>query len=157
MFLTDTNLMSDNRLECLSNLKKVSNVDVILITSENINDYILKEYPLHESYKYLSSVHKSDYLRTYFMNFYGGGYSDIKKTTGSWKDAFKDINNSDKYINGYKEIEGGVAYKPLKDKYKELIGCGSFISKPNSKLTNEWYNEMISLLDKKLDKLKKSS
>ena len=32
--------------------------------------------------------------------------------------------------------------------WKELIGNGAYISKPNTPLTNEWYNEMIALLEK---------
>lgn len=50
----------------------------------------------------------------------------------------------------------GVAGPPsLKAKWKDLIGNCAYICKPNTAFTNEWYNEMISLLDKKLDKLKK--
>ena len=71
------NPMSKNRQDCKT-IDKVSQCNVILITPEKLNKYILNEHPLHPSYYYLSEVHKSDYLRTYFMRFYGGGYSDIK-------------------------------------------------------------------------------
>ena len=53
-----------------------------------LDKYILQEHPLHQSFNYLSETHKADYLRTYFMRFHGGGYSDIKKTSGSWIDSF---------------------------------------------------------------------
>ena len=66
------------------------------------------------------------------MNFYGYGYSDIKCTTSSWKNSFNELYNSDYWICGYKEIEGGVAYLPLVDKYNELIGNCAYICKPNS-------------------------
>ena len=73
------------------------------------------------------------------MNFYGGGYADIKSTS-SWKNSFYELYNSDYCICGYKEIEGWVAYTPLIDKYYELIGNCAYICKLNTPLTNEWYN-----------------
>ena len=156
VFWTGKNPMSKNRQDCLKQLIKVSQCNVILITPEELNKYILNEHPLHPSYYYLSEVHKSDYLRTYFMRFYGGGYSDIKKTTGSWVESFEILQKSDKWIIGYKEINGGVAYHPLNNKWDELIGNGAYICKPNTPLVIEWYNEMIKLMDKKYNELKKN-
>jgi hypothetical protein len=157
VFWTGTNKMSSDRKNCLEDLKKVSECNVILVTPDNLKDYIKPEVPLHEAYQYLSETHKADYLRTYFMNYIGGGYSDIKKTTGSWKKSFDDLANSDKWICGYKELgPGGVAYEPHQDKWEELIGNGAYISKPNTPLTNEWYNSMIDLIDTKLEKLKEN-
>ena len=79
------------------------------------------------------------------MNFYGGGYSDIKKPSGSWKKGFEDLKNSDKWINGFKaEIE----------EIYSLICNGVYIAKPNTPLTNEWYSEMLKYLDEKFDILK---
>ena len=88
------------------------------------------------------------------MNFYGGGYSDIKQTTGSWINEFDKLYNSDKWINGYVEINGGVAYQPVIQYYNELIGNGAYICKPQTPLTKDWYNEMLLLLDTKLEKLR---
>jgi hypothetical protein len=90
------------------------------------------------------------------MNFYGGGYSDIKKTTGSWVDSFNKLNNSNYWICGYKEVEGGIAYPPYSHKYNELIGNGAYICKPQTELTKEWYNSMILLLDSKIESLKRN-
>ena len=151
---TGTNEMSESRKNSLANLKEVSECNVILVTPSNLSDYIKPEHPLHEAYQYLSETHKADYLRTYLMNFYGGGYSDIKKTTGSWKKSYDELLNSDKWICGYPEIDGGVGYEPLKDEWRELIGNGAYICKPNTPLTNEWYDEMLRLLDSKLEQLK---
>jgi FkbM family methyltransferase len=152
-FWTGSNIMSDNRKKCLENLKSKCECNVILVTNENLKDYILDIEPLHPSYYYLSETHRADYLRTYFMNFYGGGYSDIKETTGSWKNCYENLYNSDKWICGYKEIPGGVAYPPLSDKWDDLIGNVSYICKKNTTLTNKWYKELINLLDLKLEKL----
>jgi hypothetical protein len=151
---TGNNEMSQNRQLCLQQLENTSDCKVILITPNNLNDYIVPEYPLHAAYKYLSETHKADYLRTYLMHFHGGGYSDIKKTTGSWKKSFNDVKQSDYWICGYPEIEGGVGYAPHANKWKELIGNCAYICKPRTKLTTEWYNAMIALLDTKLDELK---
>lgn len=153
-FWTGDNEMSDNRIECIKNLEEVSKCNVVLIKKNDIEKYIIKEHPLHPSFKYLSETHKADYLRTYFMNFYGGGYSDIKKTTGSWVSSFENLKKSDKWICGYPEIEGGVAYKPLTEEWNKLIGNCAYICKPQTPLTTEWYNDMIKLLDTKLEKLK---
>ena len=152
---TGNNEMSSARKECLKNLKETSECNVILITPATLSNYIKSEHPLHEGYQYLSETQKGDYLKAYFMNFHGGGYSDIKKTTGSWKKSFDDLySNNNKWICGYKEIPGGVAYAPYEKNWEELVGNGAYICKPNTPLTNEWYNDMIKLLDTKLEGLK---
>lgn len=85
-------------MNSIEQLKTITECNIIFIDKNNLKNYILHDYPLHNGYEYLSAVHKADYLRTYFMNFYGGGYSDIKKTTGSWKKSFEDLYNSDNWI-----------------------------------------------------------
>jgi mannosyltransferase OCH1-like enzyme len=153
-FWTGDNNISENRLNCVKQLKENSKCYISLIMKNDLPDYISSNHPLHESFQYLSFTHKSDYLRTYFMNHYGGGYSDIKKTTGPWINAFDELFLSDYWFNGYKEVQGGVACGPG-ERWTELIGNGAYISKPNTPFTNEWYNAMIAKLDTKLDTLKK--
>jgi hypothetical protein len=155
-FWTGTNPMSENRIYSLEQLKTVSEGNVKLINTENLSDYLLETEPLHPAYPYLSETHKADYLRTYFMHFYGGGYTDIKETTGSWIGAFNELKNYDnKWMCGYPETFNGVAYGPVVDKWKDLIGNGAYICKPQTPLTTEWYAEMIALLDSRLDRLKR--
>lgn len=127
VFWTGTNNMSDNRIRCLNNLKQVSGANIILVTPKNLNEFILPTEPLHPAYNYLSETHRADYLRTYFMNFYGGGYSDIKETTGNWIKSFDELNRSDKWIIGYKELPNGVAYTPVRNHWHELIGNGAYM------------------------------
>jgi hypothetical protein len=88
------------------------------------------------------------------MNFHGGGYSDVKKTTGSWIESFDRINLTDAWICGYKEVEGGVAYTPNSDKWREMVGNGAYICKPLTPLTKKWYGQMIALLNSKLEALR---
>lgn len=152
-FWTGHNPMSDQRKACLEQLRNVSNCEVIIVTVDNLSEYICE--PLHPAYEYLSETHKADYLRTYFMHFYGGGYSDIKCTTGSWVDSFQRLTaEEDKWVIGYKEIQGGVAYVPHAEQWADLVGNGAYICKPNTPLTNEWYTDMIHLLDERLDRLR---
>jgi hypothetical protein len=154
VFWTDTNPLTENRKTSLINLKKISGCKINYINISNLDKYILKEHPLHPAYKYLSAVHKSDYLRTYFMRFYGGGYSDIKTPTDSWINSFSKLyNTNDKWIIGYPETYDG-AVKHHKKYYKYLIGNGAYICKKNTPLVIEWYNELINILDEKLELLK---
>lgn len=154
IFWTENNDLTQNRKNSIQQLKSISECEVILIDKKNLFDYILKDFPLHPSFQYLSAVHKADYLRTYFMHFYGGGYSDIKKTKGSWKKSFELLYNSDKWIIGYQEIYGGNAPTVDHNLYKSLIGNCSYICKKNTLLTSDWYSKMISVLDTKLQDLK---
>ena len=153
-FWTGDNEMSSHRRDRLNQLIHTTECKVILVTKQNLHEYILPDTPLHPAYDYLSETHKADYLRTYFMHFHGGGYCDIKDTMGSWRKAFEELRQSTHWICGYPEIQGGVAYPPNCDKWQDLIGNCAYICKPKSPLTTEWYNEMIALLDAKLPNLK---
>jgi hypothetical protein len=154
-FWTGRNEMSETRKSSLEQIRKVSECNVILVTPDNLSEYILPDVPLHPSYEFLSETHKSDFLRTYFMNFHGGGYSDIKRTTGSWVQSFADLaEKEDKWIIGYQELEGGVGYGPAVNDWRSLVGNCAYICKPNTPLTNEWYNSMIKLLDERLERLR---
>ena len=176
--------MSDNRKVSLENLTNISECEVVLIDKYTLPNYILPEYPLHEGYEYLSEIQKSDYLRCYFMHHYGGGYSDIKKTTGSWLNYFDKLNSSDNiYAIGYKEFSPiGVAILEsntinpvdcnygldfntnedftkwdsihIKEDWDKLIGNGAFIFKKNTEFTREWWNILNERMDIFLPKLK---
>jgi hypothetical protein len=147
------NEMSPQRRNCFDQFVNTCGCNVILVTKKNLHEFILPEYPLHPAYEYLSETHKADYLRTYLMKFYGGGYSDIKKTTGSWKDSFTRLRQSDGWICGYPEYAGGAAH-PYEEQWMHLVGNCAYICKAHTPLTTEWYNEMISILDTKLPELR---
>jgi hypothetical protein len=178
--------MSENRKNSLRQLKEKSECEVIFIDKKNLGDYVLPDYPLHEGFQYLSEIQQGDYLKCYFMHHYGGGYSDIKKTTGSWIEFFNKINNdSDLYCIGYGEVDPGhiarlenCTLDPSKSKYcldfstnddktkwdssqikknwSLLIGNGSFICKKNTPFTTDWWNALNEKMDGYLPQLKEN-
>lgn len=162
IFWTGDNELTENRKNSLDVLRKKSGVEVVLITPQNLKQYIVPEFPLHPAYEYLSYVHRADYLRAYFMHYHGGGYCDIKAIKYSWKEAFMKLNrDKDKWILGYPEVapsaipfrEGRLG-KDLKKHYYRLIGNGAFIAKPESLITRDWIKQIHFVLDQKFDLLK---
>ena len=161
-FWTDDNTMSSDRRNALSSLSNTG-LEVIFVNQDNLSNWILKNAPLHTSYEYLSSVHKADYLRCYFMHHYGGAYSDVKVIEDSWLPSFEDLEKSDYLINGYREInciETARGRGLLNDiwlalNFYKVIGNGAYICKPNTSFTNEWFNSVQKILDSKSEVLKK--
>ena len=173
-FWTGDNKMTENRLRNLEKIKNITEMEVNLITKDNLNDWIIE--PLHDGYQYLSSVHKSDYLRTYFMHFYGGCYCDIKDPRQSYLKAFNELNsNENMYINGYKELTPAYSCTPriyydsnihdyenideiihTRPGFDALVGNGAYIVRAKTPFTTEWYNNLIYVMDKKYDRLIKN-
>lgn len=159
LFWTENNLLSQNRIDGLETSIKNFRTKVMLVTTQNLNDFILPSYPLHPAYQYLWPAHKSDYLRSYFLNFYGGGYADIKKYSpeNNWHECFQMINeNSEIEIIGQKEIEGWSPAFELRgnSKYNDmLLANGYFIARQHSEFTEEWYKRVQLYLDSKLEQL----
>lgn len=150
------NEMSDSRKKCYDSIVKNSNVNVILITENNLNDYILKDHKLPIGFDILSPVHKADYLRAYLLNYYGGVYTDIKQTAFDFNPYFDILEKSDKHCIGYAEtVEHWINYEPIKHNFYEYIGTGMSIHKPNTPLTNRWLYLIDKTITKKYDKLKK--
>jgi hypothetical protein len=155
---------TDTRKMALINLSKQN---ITLITDTNLEEFILKNFPLHPAYKYLSAIHKSDYLRCYLMYHYGGGYSDLKNKNINWDEGFTKMNN-DKNImimgvkTTYEETYAGIEEWDENTKNNILsnidtLFCMSyFICRPKSPIVSEWYNELNLRLDRFLPKLKKN-
>jgi hypothetical protein len=156
VFWTGDNEMTEIRKKSIIQLSEVSGCEIVLVTPHNLSKYILPNEPLHPSYEYLCLTHKADYLRTYFMNFHGGGYCDVKETTGSWLQSFEELEkNEDKWINGYQEADWSLVYKPYRELGKYLLGNCSYICKPDTPFTNKWYNSMMKVMDEKYELLKR--
>jgi hypothetical protein len=161
----DTN-MPENRELCYEQMKinfEQENIDHILITKENLSQYINPE-SIHPAFPYLSATHKSDYLRCYFMHHIGGGYTDIKQHNKPWQPAFDRLQYQPHFwFSGYREpAPGGVApvkdndlYDTLSKNYRDLIGTSNFICKPGTSFTEEWYNTLNQILYDKLPELEK--
>ena len=138
--------MSNDRHKALSSIQN-TNLKIIFINRDNLSSWVLENSPLHPAYKYLSSVHKADYLRCYFMHNYGGAYSDIKVIDDSWSLSYKELLNSEYLINGYREvncIETARGRGLIKDiwlalNFYKVIGNGAYICKPNTVFTKEWF------------------
>lgn len=160
-FWTGRNPMSERRKTCFESLRNTE-ARIVLVTPDNLNQYVLPEAQLHPGYEYLSETHKADYLRTYFMHFYGGGYTDIKYSSESWEPSFRLLEQNDNlWAVGFAETAAGVA--PVKDPAMEellrqnadsLIGNGAYIFKPNTPLTRRWYWRMLSVMDEIYEQLK---
>lgn len=162
IFWTGDNEMSENRKNSIESLKIISEIDIILVTKDNLNEFIKLEYPLHPAYEYLSFIHRADYLRCYFMHHYGGGYADIKPFFKSWKKYFEFLEESDdKYFVSYPENRNDCLAKPGGEIGKELIkyftylgGNCAYIFKPYTKFTDEWITELHKRLDNYYEALK---
>lgn len=150
--------MSKNRKESYDSIIANIGVPVTLVTDQNLRSFVKSDFPIHKAYEFLSATHKCDYLRTYFMCHYGGGYTDIKRTTTSWIKAFEDIEkDSNIWANGYREVdENGVAVPALRANYKDLIGNGAYIIRPNTPLTQTWMDRLHAKLDALYENLKKN-
>jgi hypothetical protein len=161
-FWTENNSMSNTRKESIKMLRNTT-LDVTFIDSSSIQSWEKTNFQLHKAYPFLSAVHKSDYLRCYFMHHYGGGYSDIKPIQNSWSESFDRLMESKHFAIGYKETSpfdiargrGFVRDAYLAINYFRLIGNGAFIFKPNTEFTFEWIERVHFLLDSKFELLSK--
>lgn len=140
--------MSPDRKGCLTSMAKHAGVPVILVTEKNLKEYVLPNDPLHAGFEYLSATHKSDYLRSYFMYHYGGGYSDIKQCDHDWGPYFDQLEHSDKQFMGYSERSPeDVAYDPAKPNWSQLAGNGKYIFKQHNKFAQRWMKETNIKMD----------
>ena len=166
IFWTGDNEITPNRLKGIHSLEKVAGVEVRLITPKNLSQYILADDPLPEAFQYLSFVHKSDYLRSYFMCHYGGGYADIKIHTHSWVNAFEKLDASPSaYGIGYPEvgfwgacflgIPKGCLKRDVRIYWRYLIGNCAFIFRPNTPLVKEWHAEAKRRVEALTEELRK--
>lgn len=137
-FWTGDNSMGENRKQAFNGLVKNASCEVILITPSNLKGYILPNHPLHPAYRYLSLRHKAQYLKYYFMHFYGGGFSSIQNTSDKWEFAFNDINTfKTTYLNTSREKMGNILN-------------GACIAKPDTEFTRDLYTRLFRWLDEKM-------
>lgn len=162
VFWTEANDLTPRRKINLQIIKDCCGVELKLLQDKEIYEYELPEHKFHEAYQYLSATAKSDYCRSYFMNFYGGAYCDIKRAEWDWNPYFDQLENSDQWIMGYRlRSETDLAVSPndidinnIKNSWNNLIGAGAMICKSRTPLTEYWFKSMTEILDNKQEQLK---
>ena len=157
------------RQKCIDSIKNLG-VDFVLITEDNLKNYIKDGFPLHPAFYYLSGIDRSDYLRAYLMHHYGGGYTDVKPydSDKDWTSSFEKINNNENiWILGHSEAETkdiachtfhkldneNWTCRDVKKNAENLINNAHYICRPYTKLTYEWINRLHLNLTKKINKL----
>lgn len=87
--------MTGNRRAAYNSLKANIGVELKLVTQDNLKEYEIADHPFHPALSLpygsgLSGIGIGDYLRVYFMHFYGGGYHDVKPhdKSKSWAPQF---------------------------------------------------------------------
>lgn len=153
--------MNENRTRSLNLMVEKLEVPVCLITRENIQEFVLPDFPLHSAFRYLSDVHKSDYLRIYLLHHYGGAWHDIKPTQVSFSSVWDEFADPDVFLVGRPEIKGGPAKvfdehgNWMPDCWEHLVGCGWWVGRPGTALSAEMSRNVERLLDENLEMLKK--
>ncbi|MDY3978678.1 MAG: hypothetical protein SOZ00_01480 [Tidjanibacter sp.] len=136
-------------------------VPICLITADNIDEFLLPDYPLHPAFEYLSSVHKSDYLRIYLARFYGGGWHDIKPTEVSFAELFDEFADPNIWWLGRPELKGRTAkvwdghghWIPYH--WRDMVAASPYICRTATPLTRELYANVNRYLDRELKRLKR--
>ncbi|WP_153770287.1 hypothetical protein [Labrenzia sp. CE80] len=174
VFWTGDNEMSPARSACLKTLAN-SQCEITLVTPENLASWMKDDAPLHPAYQHLSAVHRSDYLRPYFMHHYGGGYADIKETHSSWLPAFDALDATPEAFGiGYREKSAkGVAnihrhridgtsyhldtqtsaftnylrYRFYRANWRKMIGMCAYVFRPDTDFTALWLTHVEKRLD----------
>jgi|ETNvirnome_6_100_1030635.scaffolds.fasta_scaffold03737_5 hypothetical protein len=156
-FWTGDNEMSDIRAGALEYLEEHCEADHRLITLDTLEDYILEDDPFHEGYQYLSLTHKSDYLRSYFLYHYGGGYADIKAYDFDWVPYFEELEVSDKDFIGSAEVHPEHIASDnflVCNHFEKLATVRTLIFKPKTEFAKEWKKRTNEKMDEVLDQLK---
>jgi len=135
-----------------------SGLDVILITDDDVSDWVLPHAPLQPAFWLLTPIQRSDYFRAYLMHHYGGAYSDIKRPEGSWLPGLQLLaDDPNLWAVGYSAarwqvttcgIEPLPRYQPwrlrwyryrwLQLNHNKILGGSGFAFKPGTELTRLW-------------------
>ncbi len=158
---TGANPLTPHRAEALLSIYREICCPVLFLTPHNIHEWELPHSPFHPAYPHLSETHRADYLRVYLMHHFGGGYTDLKRTSRSWMPLFERLRANPEAVGlGYREIgPHGVApcgeplESELRRNYGQLIGNCAYIFRRRSALTTLWMEQTHRVLDAALDAL----
>lgn len=152
---TGDNEMSKVRRTCLDGIRRTnSDLEVRLVTPDNLEEHLVPGHPLHPSYARLSYVHRSDYLRCYFMHHVGGGYTDVKLPRQPWGPVWSEFEDPDVWMVGQPEVNSdlvanmaGRLGRDVQREFARLSINSSFVMRPRTPLTAEWYDEVQRRMD----------
>lgn len=149
--------MTPTRAHALSVLKSLSGVHIELVTDATLTDWVIPDEPLHPAFPSLSATHKSDYLRSYFMYHYGGGYADIKPLTFDWRPHFSTLLVDTVDFYGAPECRPSdiAGTRDMMRHYGSFVSNGAFLFKRHSSFAQEWRTRVNGVLDTNLDRLER--
>lgn len=145
------NEITKNRKKSLNILKRAnSTLDFVIITPENIDEWVVPSDPLPSVLKNLSYNHQSDFLRAYLMHHHGGVYIDIKAVDASWQGIIEELNSNPKKVAaGPREVSTfncspaeGPLGRDQKDNFSRLLCVSGLACKPGTSFTAEWLAEV---------------
>jgi hypothetical protein len=149
-FWTGDNPLTPNRAAGLARMREVNpHTPVELITPDRLASFVLPDHPLPTAYRDLSLVHRSDYLRAYFLHHYGGGYSDIKRLDGAWQPSLDKLRASEAWALGNRLSDPAWAGQAsdrlgvhLRRYYRQILSESTLIVKSHTQLSAEWLREV---------------
>lgn len=153
---TGANDLTDNRKRGLESIREHNpDADVVLVTPENLERYLMPEVPLHPIYPYLSLVHRSDYLRGYLIHHHGGAWADLKVQRGSLAQAIEALNDeASLWVVGAsipglpRAIPGeSLVERDCRRNYRLLVHGAAFAARARTPLTTAWQAEVHSRAD----------
>lgn len=138
--------MSEARQRSLATIRISSGLNIQLVTEDNLDDWLLPDSPLTQSFYYLSATHKSDFLRSYFMFHYGGAYSDVKPYTFAWEPYLQRLERSKKAFIGQRQFRlTGLSVRARMPYW--LYVCDSYFAfKPGTDFAREWLRRVQELV-----------
>lgn len=136
-------------------LRQRLEVELVLVTPANLDQWLVEGFPLHPAYEALSLVHRSDYLRGYLMHHHGGGYVDIKEPLHSWAASFEEMSAVPEcWVTSYPTTDAnwvaklrGPIGRDILVRHTRMFGKGSLLMRSHTPLTAEWVAEMDRRLD----------
>lgn len=162
-FWTGTNELTPPRMRSLQVLRAANpDLEVRLITPKDLPAYVTPEAPLHPAYRHLSLIHRSDYLRAYFMHHHGGVYCDLKEMRQPWGPLL-DRANADPHVwacgpaeprSGSSAPLPGVFGRDQRTHFSRILFQAAFAFKPGSPWTQAWLDEVERRLSYFSDLLK---
>lgn len=161
---TGDNPLTERRAASVAEMRKHSRMQVNLVTPKNLPS-ILQSYllpSLHPAYEYLTTTHRSDYLRLFLMYHVGGAYSDIKPSKTDWREKLDQLNGDPTKSFLSQRVKGGSVITPTlpearhsKKTWENMTTLGAFIARPKCPFVSKMLSRVNSILTEKLDRLKK--